>query len=116
VFTEIYFAGFNGFSGQIYFADWLPMLYNSLWTSFTCFFAYSFERDVPTEISAISPELYEAGQKRQYFSYGKFWKWIILSIYHGFIVYFGCTYGFRYAIDEDGRTETLWYQSSTAFS
>lgn len=35
VFTEIYFAFYNGFSGQIYFADWLPMLYNSLWTSLT---------------------------------------------------------------------------------
>lgn len=35
VFTELYFAYFNGFSGQIYFADWLPMLYNALWTSLT---------------------------------------------------------------------------------
>ena len=98
MFTEIYFAIFNGFSGQIYFADWLPMLYNALWTSFTCFFAYSFERDIPSDLSERDipsdlservPGLYEAGQKRQYFSYMKFWKWIILALYHGFIVYMG---------------------------
>ena len=29
VFTEIWFAMFNGFSGQIFFMDWLPLLYNS---------------------------------------------------------------------------------------
>ena len=44
VFTELYFALFNGFSGQIYFADWLPMLYNVFWTSFHCLFAYQFEQ------------------------------------------------------------------------
>ena len=116
VFTEIYFAWFSGFSGQIYFADWLPMLYNSLWTSFTCFFAYSLERDVDPDVSLQKPKLYEAGQKRLYFSYGKFWKWIILAIYHGFIVYTGWTGGFRYITDSDGRTESLWYVSSTAFT
>jgi phospholipid-transporting ATPase len=31
---EIYFHFFNGFSGQIYFIDWLPLLYNSFFTSF----------------------------------------------------------------------------------
>jgi hypothetical protein len=44
VFTEFYFAFFNGFSGQIYFADWLPMLYNAVWTSWHCLFAYLFEQ------------------------------------------------------------------------
>ena len=44
VFTEIYFAFFNGFSGQIYFPDWLPMLYNSLWTSWPCLFTFALDR------------------------------------------------------------------------
>ena len=44
VFTEFYFAFFNGFSGQIYFADWLPMLYNAVWTSWHCLFAFLFEK------------------------------------------------------------------------
>ena len=36
VFTEIFFAFFNGFSGQIFFLDWLPMLFNAVWTSWPC--------------------------------------------------------------------------------
>jgi ATPase, P-type (transporting), HAD superfamily, subfamily IC len=44
VFTEIYFAFYNGFSGQIYFAEWLPMLYNSLWTSWPCMSNYLLDR------------------------------------------------------------------------
>lgn len=88
VFTEIYFATFSGFSGQIYFADWLPMLYNSFWTSLTCLFAFSFEKDV-LNTSVKVPELYRLGQERKYFSYKIFWKWVILSIYHGIIIFFG---------------------------
>lgn len=44
VFCELYFAFFNGYSGQIYFADWLPMLYNVFWTSWPCIFTFIFER------------------------------------------------------------------------
>ena len=44
VFCEMYFAFVNGYSGQIYFVDWLPMLYNAVWTSWPCIFTYIFER------------------------------------------------------------------------
>ena len=88
VFTEIYFAFSNGFSGQIYFADWLPLLYNSMWTSATCLFAFSLEKDVFNKSLKV-PQLYKMGQERRYFSYFIFWKWVVLSIYHGIIIYFG---------------------------
>lgn len=116
VFTEIYFAFYNGFSGQIYFADWLPMLYNSLWTSLTCLFAYALERDVTFEITKANPRLYEAGQKKEYFSFMIFWKWVALSLFHGVVIYFGCSYGFRGVIDSSGKTEDLWFASTIAFS
>lgn len=116
VFTEIYFAFYNGFSGQIYFADWLPMLYNSLWTSLTCLFAYALERDVTYEITVRNPQLYEAGQKKEYFSYMIFWKWVGLSIFHGIVIYFGCSYGFRGVIGFSGKTEDMWFSSTIAFS
>jgi len=44
VFTEIYFAFFNGFSGQVFFVDWLPMLYNVLWTSWPPLIAFALEK------------------------------------------------------------------------
>ena len=44
VLTEIYFAFVNNFSGQIFFADWLPLLYNSLWSSWPAIFVFAFDR------------------------------------------------------------------------
>lgn len=46
VFAEIYFVSFSGFSGQPFFPDFLPILYNSVWTSWPCIFAYSIESDI----------------------------------------------------------------------
>lgn len=43
VFTEIFFSLENGYSGQIFFADWLQTLYNALWSSWACLFAYALE-------------------------------------------------------------------------
>lgn len=34
VFTELTFAYMNGYSGQIFFPEYLPALYNAFWTSF----------------------------------------------------------------------------------
>ena len=59
--SEIYFAIFNGFSGQIFFLDWLPMLYNSVFTSYACVFTLAFEQDVNVENSYKYPVLYGAG-------------------------------------------------------
>ena len=61
VFTEIYFAFYNGYSGQIFWADWLPMLYNVFWTSFHCLFAYLFEQDANDQYIYVFPILYKAG-------------------------------------------------------
>lgn len=44
VFPEIFFAFFNGFSGQIFFLDWLPMLFNAFWTSWPCMINYTFDQ------------------------------------------------------------------------
>ena len=61
VFTEIYFAFYNGFSGQIYFLDWLPMLYNALFTSWHCLFSGMLDLDVNDQYSRKFPVIYKAG-------------------------------------------------------
>ena len=47
VATELFFARAASYSGQIFFADWLPQLYNSLWTSWPCLFSFIFDKDDP---------------------------------------------------------------------
>lgn len=65
------------------------MLYNAVWTSWHCLFAYLFEQDVSDEFAYKFPIIYEAGQKQLYFSYGVFWKWIFLALFHGAVTFFG---------------------------
>ena len=88
VFTEFYFAMYNGFSGQIYFLDWLPMLYNAIFTSWHCLFAFLLEKDTNFHYTFRYPELYKQGQLGKMFNYSVFWKWIGLALWHGAVSYF----------------------------
>ncbi len=88
VFTEIYFAIFNGYSGQIYFCDVLPLCYNAFWTSWPCIFSFSFERDVDSDTSMLCQKLYRIGQINYYFNVKVFWLWIISAISHGIMTFF----------------------------
>ena len=83
VFTELFFAFFNGFSGQIFFADWLPLLFNAFWTSWPCLINYSLDQDVNMEWSVNEAHLYQLGPKKAYFNIKIFWIWFINSIMHG---------------------------------
>lgn len=117
VFTEIWFAFFNGFSGQIFFLDWLPMLYNSFFTSWPCMFTYVLEQDVDAEDTYQFPEVYGAGQKRIYFTFMGFWKWIVLAIIHGGICFAVPILEFSgHAKDEHGRDAGLWFISTVSFT
>eukprot|EP00347_Sterkiella_histriomuscorum_P017586 403348770 len=88
VAAEIHFSYWNGYSGQIFFADWLSTLYNAFFTSWFCLFALMFERDVDDRNSTLFPILYQAGQKKAYFNFAVFWKWIIMSFIHGGACYY----------------------------
>jgi magnesium-transporting ATPase (P-type) len=111
VFTELWFAFFNGFSSQIYFADWLPQLYNSFWTSWPCMFTFVYERDLTAEKSLQHPVAYGAGQRGLYFTYGRFWMWIALAITHGLICFWVPAPG--YQSDKDCG---LWLTSTLSFT
>jgi phospholipid-transporting ATPase len=111
VFTELWFAFFNGFSSQIYFADWLPQLYNSFWTSWPCMFTFVYERDLTAEKSLQHPVAYGAGQRGLYFTYGRFWMWIALAITHGLICFWVPAQG--YQSDKDCG---LWLTSTLSFT
>ena len=116
VFAELYFSFFNGFSGQAYFADMLPLCYNAFWTSWPCIFNYSIEKDVDEEISLKYPKLYNAGQKKYYFSLKKFWSWIIFAKIHGIFVFFCISWCFEFSLNENGQFPDHWTKSTTAFS
>jgi len=116
VFTELWFAWFNGFSGQIYFADWLPQLYNALWTSWPCMGTFIFEQDLDSDHSLRHPVAYRAGQLGVYFTYGQFWKWVVLGIWHGLVCYWVPVLAFDGAAKYDGKDTGLWWVSTLSFT
>ena len=114
--SEIYFALYNGFSGQIFFMDWLPMLYNSVWTSYACLFSFALEQDASKENSYLYPVLYKAGQKNVYFNLRVFWKWIIFSMWHGFCSFYAPIYLGSGIKDYTGLTQSHWLNSTISFT
>lgn len=115
VFTELYFAIYSGFSGQLYFPDLLPLCYNAFWTSWPCVFAYSIERDVDDETSLKFPILYQAGQQKFYFSLKKFWIWIMFAVIHGVMIFYGVSLGKEMIINDTGYTHDHWLFSTLCF-
>lgn len=116
VFTELSFPFFNGFSGQIYFADWLPQLYNSFWTSWPCMFTYIFERDLSADMSLAHPIAYAAGPRGAYFSFLRFWCWVLQGVFHGLVCFWVPMIGLRTTVDSEGQDTGLWWVSTVSFT
>jgi phospholipid-transporting ATPase len=116
VFTELWFQIFSGFSGQIYYMDWLPMLYNSLWTSWPCIITFVFDKDLGAEACLKYPNAYGAGRTDAYFTFGRFWKWVILALIHGTICFWIPNRTFEVAGDSDGNDFGMWWISTVSFT
>jgi phospholipid-transporting ATPase len=116
VVTDLFFAFSNGFSGQIFFADYLSTMYNAFFTSWPCLFTFSFEKDVDMVIVKKFPVLYMAGQKNYFFNMRVFWGYILYAIFHGYICYYIPVTGLKYFNDNSGQTFDHWFKSTTSFS
>lgn len=136
VFAEIYFVFFSGFSGQPFFPDFLPILYNSVWTSWPCIFAFSIECDLVDhtykkmvlqvlknknnllgKYFEILPQFYRAGQLKYYFNLRIFWLWLLYAIVHGGLCYLIITTGIiNESVWGDGRLVDHWWVTTVIFS
>lgn len=116
VLTELYFAFFNGFSGQIYFLDWLPMLYNAIFTSWHSLFTLLLEKDVNYHFTYRYPQIYKVGQLRLYFNYAVFWKWILMAIWHGAVCYYLPIMASEVSSNETGQRTEHWVASTISFT
>ncbi|CAG9329527.1 unnamed protein product [Blepharisma stoltei] len=116
VFAELCFSFLNGFSGQVYFLDWLPMLFNALWTSWPCLLIFLFEQDLNAEDSFKYPVAYQAGPRKAYFSFKVFWRWVVFAIWHGVLCFFIPNMTLYKAIDEVGQVAGLWFVSTITFT
>ena len=116
VFAEICFAFFNGYSGLLYWADWIPALYNTFWTSWPCLITFCYEQDLSARNSLQYPETYRAGQLGRYFNFKRFWMWVICAIYHGLLCFWVPCAGMGDLGGEDGQATGLYWLSTLSFT
>ena len=116
IFNDIIFAFINGFSGQIYFADYLTTMYNAIFTSWCSIFVFSFEKDVELNLVKKFPVLYEAGQRNYFFNLKVFWKYIFYAILHCILCFYITQSIFLDIADSDGIKFTHWQKSTVNFS
>jgi len=115
-FTEMFFSVYNGFSGQIFFADYLSTMYNAFFTSWPCLFTFSFEKDQDVKICKKFPILYKGGHVNFYFNLKEFWKYIIYAIIHSVLAFYIPVLSMGSVINSSGEQFNLWHISSLSFS
>ncbi|XP_054394580.2 phospholipid-transporting ATPase IK isoform X2 [Pongo abelii] len=77
--VQVWFACYNGFTGQPLYEGWFLALFNLLYSTLPVLYIGLFEQDVSAEQSLEKPELYVAGQKDELFNYWVF----VQAIAHG---------------------------------
>lgn len=116
LFTELFFSFYNGFSGQIYFADYLSTMYNAFFTSWPVLCTFIFEKDVDLNIVKKFPSLYKAGHDNYYFNLKIFWVYVLYAVFHGAYCFYIVDYGFRFLNGDDGLVLSHWAKSTISFS
>ena len=116
IFAEILFPVFNGYSGQIFFADYLSVMYNAFFTSWPCMVSFALDRDVDLKTVKKFPVLYKAGPSAYFFNMKVFWTYILYSFIHGIICYTVPAWGLNNIINTNGDTLDHWIKSTVSFS
>ncbi len=91
----------------MFFPDWLPTLYNALWTSWPCMFTFMFDIDVGKEMTLKNPVFFEAGHKRTYFNFRVFWVYLSKALIHGILWYYIPLLGLGVVTKIEGSIEYL---------
>jgi len=99
----------------MFFPDWLPMLYNALWTSWPCMFTFMFDIDVNKEMSLKNPIFFEAGHRRVYFNFKVFWVYLSKALFHGVLCYYIPSLALG-VVDTTGMGKDSWWHSTVSFT
>jgi len=113
IFGGFFFTLYNGYSGQIYFAETLTGLFNAFFTSWPCVFTFSLEKDFDLSVVKSFPVLYEAGQTNYYFNTKVLWTYIFTGVIHSTLAFFIPCFGLAYTgIKEESSG---WVKSTLSF-
>lgn len=86
VLTEYWFAWASGFSGQIFFADWLALAFNAAFTSYPCVVGFALDQFLHDTSLLKFPQLYSS-EKRTSFCTRAFLELVVVAVTHSAICY-----------------------------
>lgn len=84
----MWFAFYNGYSGQTLYDEWLIVLYNVIFTGLPPLFLGMFEKDVNEGIIDDNPRLYRRHQSSPDFSLSTFAKWMAEGVLQSLVIFF----------------------------
>lgn len=112
---EAWLAFYTGFSGQIYYLDWIPSTYNIFVMSLPTMASFALDQDISPSMCLKYPGLYSAGQKGSFFNIKEFWTWIFWTIVGGTIIFWVSMGSFRNGTGSDGLDASLFWCSSVSY-
>ena len=115
---QLWFAFSNGFSGQTLFETWSSVSsYNVLWTIFPPIVIGVFDQFVSARVLDRYPEMYHLGQKNAFYNHQVFFGWLLNSLIHSFVIYYGWTFILGESdIFTDGYTADNWVFGSMVYA
>ncbi|CAG8604638.1 2225_t:CDS:10 [Paraglomus occultum] len=93
--TQFWFAFHNSFSGQVIYESWTISYYNVLFTVLPPIVMGVFDQYVSARMLDRYPQMYQVGQKGEFFNVKSFWGWTINAFYHSLVLYFCSIYIFN---------------------
>jgi phospholipid-transporting ATPase len=114
--TAIWFAFYNGFSGQLFFDAISGALYNMVFTAFPVMMAAIFNRDLSKKSMLSYPELYRSGPRNEHFNIPLLLAYIGEGFVHSLIVFFFAAYTFNTSTMSDGTDNDLWTTSTAMYT
>ncbi|KAI8058138.1 hypothetical protein BDF22DRAFT_724944 [Syncephalis plumigaleata] len=115
--TQFWFAFFNGFSGQIIYESWTISMYNVIFTVLPPLVIGIFDQYLGARMLDRYPELYQLGQKKEFFNVRNFWGWTTNAFYHSLILFFAAYAIFQGdVILADGTVGGHWIFGTTLYT
>ncbi|XP_018331633.1 probable phospholipid-transporting ATPase IA isoform X4 [Agrilus planipennis] len=85
--TQLWFAIYSGWSGQILFERWSMGLYNVIFTALPPLAMGLFDKTCTAETMLKYPKLYRPSQNGQLFNVKVFWVWVVNGMVHSALLF-----------------------------
>jgi phospholipid-transporting ATPase len=115
--TQFWYSFNNGFSGQVIYESWTLSLYNVFFTVAPPLVMGIFDQFISARLLDRYPQLYQLGQKGEFFRVRSFLAWIANGFYHSLILYIVSVFIFAYDLPQgDGKVAGHWVWGTALYT